>query len=196
MSETPALKEWDAIVHALAAGEQIIDLRKGGLREDGRHFGIHAPRFWWYPTFVHQRAELVKPAYHDWVRTDEPDDRSFVVRAWADVVAVAELTEPEQVAALDSKSIWALEYAESRLAWKQRDRLTVLVCRVHRLLDPIPVSFRDEYGGCTSWVELVGLPADPALVASEPALSDVAFEARLGGVRSALSDVGGVLRDL
>ena len=37
---TPALKEWAAIVHALLEGEQIVDVRKGGLHEDGRHFGV------------------------------------------------------------------------------------------------------------------------------------------------------------
>jgi len=193
---TPALKEWDVIVHALEAGEQIIDLRKGGLREDGRHFGLHARRFWWYPTFVHQRAELVKPAYRDWVSNAEPDDRSFMVSSWADVVAVAELTEPAQVEALDSKTIWSPEYAESRLAWKRRDPLTVLVCRVHRLIVPIDVPFRDEYGGCTSWVDLADLPDDPALVASEPALSDTAFAARAKSVSDALQGAGASFHEL
>ena len=40
--------------------------------------------------------------------------------------------------------------------------------------------FRDEYGGCTSWVDLAELPDDPASLPSEPALSDESFEARLG----------------
>ena len=49
-----------------------------------------------------------------------------------------------------------------------------------RLAEPVVVPWREEYGGCTSWVDLAGLPADPALVPSEPALSDGAFEARYG----------------
>ena len=36
----PAYKEWAVIVHALLEGEQILDVRKGGLREDGRRFGL------------------------------------------------------------------------------------------------------------------------------------------------------------
>ena len=46
----PALKEWAAIVHALLEGEQIIDVRKGGLHEDGRHFGVETRRCWLSPT--------------------------------------------------------------------------------------------------------------------------------------------------
>ncbi len=62
----------------------------------------------------------------------------------------------------------------------------MLVLRVHRLAEPITVPWRDDYGGCTSWVDLDGLPDDPAAIPSEPALSDVAFEARLKGAVEAL----------
>jgi hypothetical protein len=182
----PAFKEWAAIVHALSAGEQIIDVRKGGIREENRHFGLEANRLWLYPTYVHQRPELVKPAYRNWVDTTEPDDDSITVSAWADVVGVATLTEPEQLDALEGKQIWTADYATSRLQWKKRDPLWILALRVHRLLEPITIPYRDEYGGCTSWVTLDGLPADPASLSGEPALSDVAFEARLKGLRDAL----------
>ncbi len=63
----PALKEWAAIVHALLEGEQIVDVRKGGIREDGRHFDVPARRCWLSPTAEHQKAELLKPAYAHWV---------------------------------------------------------------------------------------------------------------------------------
>jgi len=82
--------------------------------------------------------------------------------------------------ALDGKVVWARDYVETRYRWKSRDPLHVLALRVHRLDEPVVVPFRDEYGGCTSWVDLSGLP-DPASVASTPALSDVAFDARYKG---------------
>ena len=56
----------------------------------------------------------------------------------------------------------------------------MLALRAYRLAEPVVVPFREEYGGCTSWVDLDGLPADPASAPSEPALSDGAFEARFG----------------
>ena len=63
----PACKEWAAVVHALLEGEQILDVRKGGLREDGRHFSVQANRFWLYPTAEHQKAELLKQPYRHWI---------------------------------------------------------------------------------------------------------------------------------
>jgi hypothetical protein len=186
----PAYKEWAAIVHALLEGEQVVDVRKGGLRERGRHFGIEATRLWLYPTAEHQRPELLKPAYRHWVdlATAAPVGQPITIQGWADVVGAATLTEPEQLAALDGKVVWTGDYVASRLRWKRRDPLWVLALRVHRLREPIVVPWRDGYGGCTSWVELEGLPEDPAALPSDPALSDVAFEARLRGVVSALPD--------
>ena len=95
-------------------------------------------------------------------------------------MGVAKLTDPDDLAKIDGKFIWTGDYAASRLSWKKRDPLWVLALRAHRLAEPVVVPFREEYGGCTSWVDLAGLPADPASVPSEPALSDGAFEARLG----------------
>jgi hypothetical protein len=183
-----ALKEWASIVHALLEGEQVIDVRKGGLREDGRHFELESRRVWLYPTAEHQRAELLKPAYRHWVdlATASPVGEAITIAGWADVTDVATITEAEHLEAIASKLIWTDEYAESRLKWKKRDPLWVLVMRAHRLDEPITVPWSEAYGGCTSWVSLDGLPADPAAVASHPALSDIAFESKRKGVREAL----------
>jgi hypothetical protein len=184
----PAYKEWATIVHALLSGEQVLDVRKGGLHEDGRHFAVQATRFWLYPTAEHQRAELLEEPYRHWIdlAPAAPVGEPVQLPGWADVVRVATITEPEQLDAIASKLVWTSDYAESRLHWKKRDPLHVLALRAHRLVEPVTVPWRDEYGGCTSWVELVGLPADPASLPSVPALSDVAFNARLTGAVDSL----------
>jgi hypothetical protein len=184
----PAFKEWAVIVHALLEGEQVLDVRKGGLYEDGRRFGVKSRRVWLYPTAEHQRPELLKPAYRSAIElaTGSPVGEPIRIDGWADIVGVATITEPEQLEALDSKFIWTQEYAESRLQWKKRQPLWLLAMRVRRLLEPLEVPWREEYGGCTSWVDLDGLPADPATLSSELALSDVAFEGRLKGVTDSL----------
>jgi hypothetical protein len=180
----PAFKEWAVIVRALLEGEQILDVRKGGLREDGRHFGVQASRVWLYPTTEHQRPELLKPAYRHTIELSpgSPVGEPITIPGWADIVGVATLTDPDQLARLDSKLIWTFDYAESRLNWKKRDPLWVLVMRVYRLRDPLTVPWNEDYGGCTSWVDLAGLPDDPVELPSEPALSDTAFNARKKGV--------------
>ena len=182
-----ALKEWAVIVHALLEGEQILDVRKGGLREDGRHFSLQANRLWLYPTAEHQKPELLKEPYRHWIDLAHaaPVGEPITLEGWADVVKVATVTSQEELDAIASKLIWTSDYAASRLGWKHRDPLWVLALRVHRLDEPVTVDWADDYGGCTSWVELAGLP-DPTAVPSQPALSDVAFEARLKGAVEAL----------
>jgi hypothetical protein len=184
----PAYKEWAVVVHALLEGEQIVDVRKGGLREEGRHFGLQATRVWLYPTAEHQKAELLKAPYRHWIDLAHaaPVGEPIVLEGWADIVLAGTVTEPEQLDALASKLVWTPDYAQSRLGWKRRDPLWVLVLRAHRLLEPVTVPWDDAYGGCTSWVELAGLPDDPASLPSELVLSDVAFDGRLGGVREAV----------
>ena len=185
---TPALKEWAAIVHALLEGEQIVDVRKGGIHEDGRHFDVTTRRCWLSPTAEHQKAELLKPAYAHWVdlAAASPVGQPVTLHGWADIVDVATITEPEHVGALDSKLVWARDYVETRFKWKRRDPLWVLVMRVHRLVEPVTVAWNTEYGGCTSWVDYAGIPDDPATLPGEVVLSDVAFESKHKGIREAL----------
>jgi hypothetical protein len=184
----PACKEWAAVVHALLEGEQILDVRKGGIREDGRHFSVQSTRFWLYPTAEHQKAELLKEPYRHWIELAHaaPVGEPVTIEGWADVVKLATVTEADELDAIGSKLIWTDDYAASRLGWKKRDPLWVLALRVHRLAEPVTVSWDAGYGGCTSWVELAGLPDDPASLPSVPALSDIAFAARLKGAVDAL----------
>jgi hypothetical protein len=176
------------IVDALLQGEQIVDVRKGGLHEEGRHFGVRSERFWLQPTYLHQQAELLKPAYRpalERVLSEAPPEGTLRIPGWAEVVGVATLTDPEELATVDGRFIWTLDYAGSRLKWKKRDPLWLLALRVHVLDEPLEVPDRPEYAGCTSWVDVHDLP-DPADVASRPALTDASFEARLGTLRNDL----------
>ena len=186
----PAFKEWAVVVQALLEGEQILDVRKGGIREDGRHFSVQATRLWLYPTVEHQRPELLKPAYRRWIDrrpTAEPADRAIRDRRAGPTSSASRPRRiPRCSTRSTARSIWSREYVETRFKWKKRDPLWVLALRVHRLDEPIAVPYRDEYGGCTSWVDLDGLPDDPASLPSEPVLSDVAFAAKLKGAAEAI----------
>jgi hypothetical protein len=176
----PAFKEWAVIVRALLEGEQILDVRKGGLHEDGRRFGVRAERCWLYPTYEHQKPELLKPAYRRWVSDAEPPEPGTIqISGWADIVGAITLSDADELARLGSKLIWTHEYAASRLGWKARQPLWVLALRTYQLETPCIVPYREEYGGCTSWVDLDGLPDDPTTVPAEPALTDDTFAARL-----------------
>ena len=55
-----ALKEWAVTVQALAQGRQVLLLRKGGIHEEGKDFRVVHPEFLLYPTYEHQREDLLK----------------------------------------------------------------------------------------------------------------------------------------
>ena len=102
---TPACKEWAVVVHALLEGEQILDVRKGGLREDGRHFSVQSTRFWLYPTAEHQKPELLREPYRHWIDLAHaaPVGEPITIEGWADIVKVATVTESEELEAIASK---------------------------------------------------------------------------------------------
>ena len=136
-------------------------------------------------------AELLKEPYRHWIELAHaaPVGEAIRIEGWADVVASATISEAAQLDAIASKLVWTEDYVSSRLGWKARDPLWVLALRVHRLETPVEVPWLADYGGCTSWVQLAGLPDDPATLPSEPALLDAAFDARLRGVTQALPEL-------
>ena len=50
-------------MRALAEGEQLLTLRKGGIREENKHFEIEHDRFFLYPTFDHQQGTFVRESH-------------------------------------------------------------------------------------------------------------------------------------
>ncbi len=188
-----AFKEWAVTVRALAEGEQLVTLRKGGIREVDRHFKVEHDRFFLYPTFDHQRSDLVRESHQPELRRaleegvwpdGEPCEEAVIedgginqpdrvrIRAWAEVAAHYTVTDPRCVDALAPFYVWTTDYAEKRLAWKRRHPLHVLVLRTYRIPRPVTVKVREEYGGCRSWLELQrDLPFE-----GTPVLADEEFE--------------------
>ena len=151
-----ALKEWAVAVKALDQGDQILLLRKGGIREPGKQFTIPHRESLLYPTFEHQEEALLKSEYHPRLReTLEEEEPGLVVLShWAEVTDVAEVMDQEALDDLLPHHIWTRDYAQKRLNWKPRYTLSVMFLRVHRLLQPQALPILDEYTGCTSWVDL------------------------------------------
>ena len=188
-----AFKEWAVTVRALAEGEQLITLRKGGVREPAKRFRVEHERFFLYPTFDHQRNDLVSESHQPelqraleegvWADGEPPahalthdggiqqPDR-VRIRAWAEVADHFTITDPRCVDALSPFYVWTPDYAEKRLEWKRRHPLHVLLLRTYRIPRPVTVKVKDEYGGCRSWLELSReLPFE-----GTPVLSDEEFD--------------------
>lgn len=153
---TTALKEWSVAIDALAGGETILLLRKGGIKEDNGKFTAGADKVVLFPTFEHQKPELLKPQYRDAVAPAitgwHPE--SITLRAWAHITDIFLTDDADKVAALTPFHIWQTNLAQERLKWKPKQPLYVMALRAYRFLQPVTVPWSEAYGGCRSWVQI------------------------------------------
>ncbi len=168
-----ALKEWAVAVKALEHGKTALVVRKGGIRE--KAFAVPRTRFLLLPGYEHQRPELLKDEYRGLMEgiPGLADDGPLRFTSFAEIEGAYEISEADELAALDQHHMWAPEYAGSRFKWRPKKPLTVLVLRTFLLPETVELPYRDEYGGCKSWIELQEpVPVD----AARPALSDQEFD--------------------
>lgn len=181
-----AFKEWAVVVDALARGEQILILRKGGIHEGRGGFQVGHDRFLLFPTRYHQQGESVVPAAQ--ARAAEvlaglPPEDAVRLEYFAEVVEWRELTSLEAARALEGQHVWRDEIIEQRYEWGRSKGVYALAVRVRRLAEPVELPMLESYGGCKSWVEVEReIAADNA----KPVLSDEDFEARLKAFSEAM----------
>lgn len=181
-----ALKEWAVAVRALDQGQQILLMRKGGIREEGKNFRVLYPDFLLYPTFEHQKEELLKERYHHdlhHVVSQAPAGDTVTFSHWARVEEVIELMEQDKVDHLWPHHIWTNDYAQKRLHWKPQHPLSLMLLRLYRLEEPKAVPYLPHYGGCKSWVDLAQVVPLGHLT---PVLSDEEFNGKAHEVKEAL----------
>ena len=186
-----AFKEWAVTVRALAEGEQLLTLRRG--RPQTHDLELEHERFFLYPTFDHQRADLVRESHRpelaraleEGVWSDgEPCAQAMMrdveiaqpdrvrIRAWAEIAAQYTISDRRAIDALSPFYVWTTDYAEKRLAWRRRQPLQVILLRTYRIPRPVTVKVRDDYENSVSWLELTReLPFE-----GTPVLSDEEFE--------------------
>ena len=172
-SLTHALKEWAVAVEALERGATALVVRKGGIRE--KSFAVEDTRFLLLPGYEHQRPELIKPEYRSLMDGIPALSDSGPLRfsSFAEVHSAYEVSEAEELSALEPHHMWTPEYAKSRFKWRPKKPLTVLVLRTFVLPQTVELPYRESYGGCKSWIEL----EEPVSVeGARPALSDPEFE--------------------
>ncbi len=181
-----ALKEWAVTVESLAQGQQILLLRKGGIHEEGKDFKVIHPEFLLYPTYEHQREDLLKPQHQPALKrllTESPRGETIAFTHWATTVEIIEVSDQEKVDDLSSHHIWTDEYAQSRLRWKPMLPLSIMLLRIYRLEQPVTVPYIPEYGGCTSWVEII---PKVNLGNLKPVLSDEEFGRQVDEIKGSL----------
>ena len=181
-----ALKEWAVTVHSLAQGKQILLLRKGGIHEEGKDFRVIHPEFLLYPTYEHQREDLLKPEHQSTLSqllSESPRSETITFTHWAEAQEIIEVSDQEKVDELSPHHIWADEYAQSRLHWKPMLPLSIMLLRVYQMEQPVTVPFIPEYGGCTSWV---GVIPTINLGNLKPVLTDQEFQRQVDEIKGSL----------
>lgn len=153
---THVLKEWAVATDALERGETIMLLRKGGIREEGKHFRVAHDEVLLYPTYEHQQKHLLKGQYAGLVEPVESGWHPTTVRigAFARISDIFMVSEKDVVEALLPHHVWNEQFAAERFGWKPRFPLYVLLLRTYKLADEHVISYRAEYGGCKSWIDL------------------------------------------
>ena len=176
-----ALKEWAIAVTALGAGETIVLLRKGGIRE--AKFQVKHPTVLLYPTYEHQKPHLLKPKYASQVVAVESGwhPQTVEIKSCGVITDMLPISNQTQVSALQPYHVWNEQMVSDRLKWKPQQPLIVLLLRVYRLAQPQVIPYNDAYGGCKSWIDLV----EPICDRLTPVLTEQQYEQQVGEIKAA-----------
>lgn len=181
-----ALKEWSIAVEALTHGETIALLRKGGIRESGRNFEVKSDRVLLYPTYEHQKPELLEPPYSTQVRPVESGwhPETVTLKSWAHVTHILPLRDPEAAFNLLGELVWNRDFVRDRVQWKPDRPLFVLLLRTYRLAETVTIPYLPQYGGCRSWIDLA---EDIPTSDRHPVLDDVAYGDRVRHIEAQIN---------
>lgn len=125
--------------------------------EPGGGFRPEHARFLLLPTFLHQSAEQLIPEARDLlvdIDAIRPPPGAVVLTHEAIVREALRIRSFDELAAFRPRHVWSDAVVAERFH-RWQDELHVLVVTVAPLPAPLVRPWRDEYGGCKSWVELV-----------------------------------------
>jgi len=184
--ERTALKEWAVLCDALARGEIIAMVRKGGIREQRAGFAVRHERFLLYPTYFHEKSAELQPRFAERVgaaSSSRPPEGIVRISHVADVTAVWHVRELDRLRAIEGAHGMAWPAVQSRFEYRGNPEVRVVAVRVSRLRSPHDVQETQRYQGCVSWVKL---DASINVSGTKAVLSSAAFAERMASIAAAL----------
>ena len=155
MKTDSSLKEWPAAIEALSEGNTILLLRKGGIHERGSSFQLPTKEAILFPTFEHQKTEMLKqaPSTNSKFKAYELGEL-IPISTWVKFIKSWEISSIEQIKALTPFHIWTEEFILKRFNWKPERPLFLIACEAFKLKSPQSIPFQPKYRGCKSWIQL------------------------------------------
>jgi hypothetical protein len=184
--ERTALKEWAVLVQAMARGDIVAMVRKGGIREQRAGFSVRHDGFLLYPTFFHERAAELAPRFRDRLAAAHgsgPAPGVIRLEYVADVVGIWAVSELERVREIEGEHGLAWPAVESRFHYRGKPGVQVIAVRVSRLPVAAVIPEVRRYLGCVSWVEL---DATVDVSGATPVLDEAMLARRLSRLSESL----------
>lgn len=183
-TERSVLKEWASVVSAVAVGDQVILVRKGGLAD--RNFGVASSTFLLMPTFLHQAENQFRDgfAHHLGAIPGTEDSTHIELPVFCEVIRSFEVRDLERLLELRDEVIFTEATLRERYAFRPDQALHVIAVRAQRLTAPARIENLRRYGGCKSWItldEMLEFDLAPAL------LSDDALNAAISRIEAKLA---------
>lgn len=187
-AERTALKEWAVLCDAMARGDVLALVRKGGIREQRKGFVVRHDRFLLYPTFFHEKVEELAPRFRGRLgpaHAARPAAGTVALTVVAGVAAVWRVTALGALPAIEEEHGLAWRAVESRFHYRGVPEVRVVAMRVCALPAPVVIPEARRYAGCVSWVEL---DEGVDVAGARPVVDDAAFARRLARLRAALGE--------
>ncbi|WP_437191859.1 DUF1802 family protein [Planctomicrobium sp. SH527] len=151
-----ALKEWAVICDSLAAGEQLILFRKGGIHEGPAGFTPEHQEFWLFPTGFHQALDSVREEFQPAAQAtlqQSPPPGTLPIRHFCRISGVCWMNDEERLAHLRPFHILTDDALLTRFRYR-RPGIFLLTVDVRSLPASQLLPTNPIYDGCHSWVSL------------------------------------------
>lgn len=184
-----ALKEWALVIEALARGEQVFLLRKGGIAEGRRGFELRHRNFLFFPTWEHQHAQSVKPEYGDLLQQLQPrNPESVAIAHGAEVTDIVPAPSRDRFRQLAPHHVWTESFIDLRYGYRPDLPLFLVVVRAYRLPQVAQIANDRRYAGCRSWVDL---SEEVSIEGRRPAVEEDLFERQRQAILSFTEEAEG-----
>lgn len=184
--ERTALKEWAVLVEAMARGDIIAMVRKGGIREKRAGFEVHHNRFLLYPTFFHENTGDLASRFHPMLAPAHDRRRAaghVRLTHLAECVAVWSVVDSGLLPAVAHEHGLAPSAVLARFHYRDDPTVRIIATRIRALATAVEIPEATRYAGCVSWLEL---DADVRVRDAHPVLPEADLQRRVAAMSAVL----------